>query len=229
MLLRVHLIAVGSLGPAFSSSLLLLFAVLSAVVAVPFVLVQRDLKRLLAYSSIEHIGLIAAAIGIGGPLALFSAALHLLGHAIGKALLFFAAGNIAQRYDTHVMGRIAGAASSLPFSGGALLLGSLALAGAPPSVLFTSELGLLAAGFERERSLGAIVLLACLALVFAGLIYHTARLTLGGSPARVRRGESRPVGLLLGVPLVGLVLLGLWIPVPLVAALEQVAQVLKGA
>jgi hydrogenase-4 component F len=228
MILRFHLIAVGTLGPTFSSNLLLLFGVASAVVAVPFVLVQRDLKRLLAYSSIEHIGLLAAAVGIGGPLALFSAGLHLLGHAVGKALLFFAAGNIAQRYETHLMGRIAGAASTLPFSGTALLLGSLALAGAPPSVLFTSELGLLAAGFENQRTLGAIVLLACLALVFAGLIYHTAKLTLGACPARIRRGEAGPVGLLLGLPLAGLVVLGLWLPLPLVGALEQVAQVLKG-
>jgi hydrogenase-4 component F len=228
-ILRFHLIAVGTVGPAFSSDLLVLFGVLSAVVAVPFVLVQRDLKRLLAYSSMEHIGLIAAAVGIGGPLALFAAGLHLLGHAVGKALLFFAAGNVSQRYGTRAIGRISGAASVLPLSGAALLAGALALAGAPPSVLFTSELGLLAAGFAGGRGLSATLLLACLALVFAGLVYHAARMSLGRRPERVRRGEGRSDGLLIGLPLAALALLGVWLPPPLVEAIQQVAAVLGGA
>ncbi len=84
-ILRYHAIASGALGPAFSSNLLVLFGVLSAAVAVPFILLQHDLKRLLAYSSIEHIGIIAVAVGIGGPLALFAASLHLVAHALGKS------------------------------------------------------------------------------------------------------------------------------------------------
>ena len=228
-ILRFHLVAVAALGPAFSSDLLLLFGLLSAVVAAPFILVQRDLKRLLAYSSIEHVGLVAAAVGIGGPLALFAAGLHLLAHAVGKALLFFAAGNVAQRYDTRTIGRISGAATVLPLSGAALLAGGLVLAGAPPSALFVSELGLLAAGFGRGRALAAVLLLACLALVFAGLLYHAARMALGAPPARLARGEPRLAGLLVGAPLLGLVGLGLYLPPPLVAALQQVAVVLGGS
>src|SRR5439155_18592675 len=107
-LLRFHLLAVGALGPDFSSDLLLGLGLLSAVVAVPFVLVQHDLKRLLAYSSIEHVGIIAVALGIGGPISLFGGLLHLVVHALGKAALFFAAGWLAQRYGTRNMARIHG-------------------------------------------------------------------------------------------------------------------------
>ena len=91
-ILRFHPIAVGALGPTSPSTLLLGFGLLSVAVAVPFMLVQRDLKRLLAYSSVEHIGLIAVAIGIGGPVGLFGGLLHLVNHALAKSLLFFAAG-----------------------------------------------------------------------------------------------------------------------------------------
>jgi hydrogenase-4 component F len=228
-ILRLHVIAVGALGPGFSSDLLVLFGVLSAVVAVPFILLQRDIKRLLAYSSIEHIGLIAAAVGIGGPIALFAAGLHLLAHAVGKALMFFAAGNVAARYDTRLIARIGGAAQVMPISGPALLLGGLALAGAPPSPLFTSELGLLAAGFAGGRTVAAVLLLSSLALVFAGLVYHAGRMTFGAGSARLRRGEARGSGALIALPLASLALMGLYLPPSLTAALQQVAAVLGGS
>ncbi|HEY3063006.1 MAG TPA: hydrogenase 4 subunit F [Chloroflexota bacterium] len=229
-ILRFHAIATGTLGPSFSSNLLLMFGVLSAAVAVPFVLLQHDLKRLLAYSSIEHIGIVAAAVGIGGPLALFAAGLHLVGHALGKALLFFAAGNVAQRYDTRSMARIRGAASALPLSGTALLAGGLFLAGAPPSALFASELSILAAGFERGHWLAAAVLIACVALIFVGMLFHIGGLALGRGPARLDvRGEGLLSFCLVGLPLVAVGLLGVVVPAPLAEALRQAATVLAGA
>ncbi|MDO8690667.1 MAG: proton-conducting transporter membrane subunit, partial [Dehalococcoidia bacterium] len=87
--LRFYLVASGATGPEFSSRLLMGFGLVSVVVAVPFILVQTDLKRLLAYHSVEHIGLIAVAIGLGGPLGLYAGLLHLFNHAMAKALLFF--------------------------------------------------------------------------------------------------------------------------------------------
>jgi hydrogenase-4 component F len=229
-ILRFHAIAASTLGPAFSSNLLLLFGVLSAGVAVPFILLQHDLKRLLAYSSIEHIGIVAVAVGIGGPLALFAAGLHLVGHALGKALLFFAAGNIAQRYDTRSMARIRGAASALPLSGSALLAGGLLLAGAPPSALFASELSILAAGFERGQGVAATVLLVCLALIFVGVLFHLGGMALGRGPARLRLGREGMLDVgLIGVPLRAIGVLGLAVPAPLAEALRQAAAVLGGA
>jgi hydrogenase-4 component F len=224
-IIRFHTVVSAAIGPEFSSNLLVGFGVLSAAVAVPFILIQRDLKRLLAYSSIEHIGLITAAIGFGGPIGWFAAMLHLAAHAVGKAMLFFVAGNIAAHYQTRTMSRIAGAARALPLSGVALLAGVLVLAGAPPSALFTSELGLLLAGVNRGYAPAAIALLACMALAFCGLLYHATRMVLGLPSIAVRRVESWAMGALLIVPLIALVGAGLWLPPSLVVALEGVAPI----
>jgi hydrogenase-4 component F len=171
----------------------------------------------------------AAAVGIGGSTALFAAGLHLLAHGVSKALLFFVAGSVTARYGTRAIGRIRGAAQVVPVSGSALLLGALMLGGVPPSPLFMSELGLLSAGFVNGRALAALALLLCLALVFAGLIYHTMRMALGTAPASLQQGEHWRSTLLVAAPMGVLALLGLYLPPPLVRALEQVAMVLGGA
>ena len=169
------------------------------------------------------------AIGIGGPLALFAASLHLVAHALGKSLLFFAAGTVAQRYQTRTLARIRGAAGAMPVSGAALLLGGLALAGAPPSALFATELSILAAGFERGQALAAAALLACLALIFVGLLYHLGSLALGRLPATVGSQRESPLGMaLVGVPLLAVAGLGLVVPAPLGEALRQATTVLGG-
>jgi hydrogenase-4 component F len=228
-ILRFHSIASAAVGPEFSSNLLVLFGVLSAAVAVPFILLQHDLKRLLAYSSIEHMGVIAVAVGIGGPVALFAAGLHLVAHALGKALLFFAAGSIAQRYGTRTMARIRGAAGALPLSGSALLLGGFALAGAPPSALFATELSILGAGFERGHAVAASALLACLALIFVGVLYHLGGMAWGTRPAAIQVTREGPLGMaLVAVPLVAVASLGLIVPAPLAELLRQTTAVLMG-
>jgi hydrogenase-4 component F len=228
-IVRTHVVAVGALGPEFPSALLIGFGLLSAAVAVPFVLVQHDLKRLLAYSSIEHVGIIAVAFGIGGPVALFGGLLHLVAHALGKAMLFFAAGSLAQRYGTRNMARIHGAARALPFTGPAFLAGGLAIAGAPPFGLFLSEFSILSAGFSRGHGLTSLALIACISLVFAGVLYHAGRMALGEPRATVARGEGRLPRLLLGAPLGLIALLGLWVPPPLAGAIERAAAALGGA
>jgi hydrogenase-4 component F len=220
-ILRFHAIAVGAVGPEFSSHLLIGFGVLSAAVATPFILLQHDVKRLLAYSSIEHMGIVAVAVGIGGPIALFAAALHLVGHALGKALLFFAAGNIAGRYGTRTMRRIQGATAVLPLSSTSLLIGGLALGGAPPSALFTSELGILAAAFQRGYGAIGLVLLICMALIFVGLLYHLSRLVLGCAPPELAKGERRGQWALIGTLLLIVGLLGIAVPPPLANVLQQ--------
>ena len=225
-IVRVHAVAASSLGPEFSSTLLIAFGLLSAAVAVPFVLVQHDVKRLLAYSSIEHMGIIALAIGIGGPLALFGGLLHLVVHALGKALLFFAAGALAHRYGTREMVRIRGAARALPLSGPALLAGGIAIAGAPPFGLFVSEFSILAAGFAQGRAWASGLLIGCISLVFVGLLFHLGRMVLGEPGPRVARGEGGLRPALLGAPLLAIALLGLWVPPPLASAIGQAAHVL---
>ena len=228
-IVRVHLIAVGALGPAFSSTLLIAMGTLSVAVAVPFILIQHDLKRLLAYSSIEHVGLMTVAFGLGGPIGFFAAAVHLVTHGLGKALLFFAAGAFSERYGTRNMARIHGAARALPFSGPILLAGALAIAGAPPSGLFLSELSLLAVGFSTGRTWVSIILLACLTLIFGGMVFHAGRMVLGAPRRTVKRGESVGALALVGLPLAAVVLFGVFIPPPIVSAFGQVVTLLGGA
>jgi hydrogenase-4 component F len=150
-------------------------------------------------------------------------------HALGKALLFFAAGTVAHRYETRTLARIRGAAGAIPISGTALLLGGLALAGAPPSALFATELSILAAGYERGQTLAASVLIVCLALIFVGLLYHLGGLALGRRPASLGIHREGPLGIaLIGVPLLAVASLGLVVPAPLGEAIRQATAVLEG-
>jgi hydrogenase-4 component F len=231
---RFHLLAVGALGPDFSSHLLLAFGMLSVVIAVPFILVQHDLKRLLAYSSVEHVGIIALGVGIGGPLALFAAAFHMLNHALTKAVLFFAAGRLGQQYGTLRLPRMRGAVRAAPLVGWIMLLGGFAITGTPPFATFASEFGIIAAGFGGPTSgpwtiTASVVLLVALAFVFAGLLRHTIPLTLGNAPSRLKVDHgSGLLGAILIVPVLFLVLAEFWLPPPLSQALRRVALVLAG-
>lgn len=228
-IVRVHLIAVGTLGPAFSSSLLVAFGLLSVGVAVPFILVQHDLKRLLAYSSMEHIGIMAIAFGFGGPLGFFGGALHLVVHGIVKALLFVTSGAITQRYQTRDMSRIHGVIGALPYSGPVLLVGTLLLAGAPPSGLFLTEFSVLLAGFTTGRAVLSILLLVGLTAVFVGMFFHVSRMALGTPRRAIVHGESHLIAWFAGVPLAAVILVGIALPPPLTLALGKVVTLLGGA
>src|SRR5665811_1779623 len=105
-IIRFQTIAAAACGPAFPEEVLLVFGLTSVVVATPFILVQRDLKRLLGYHSVEHVGIVALGLGIGGPVGTYAAFLHVVNHGITKALAFFAAGTAIARYgsrDIHVI------------------------------------------------------------------------------------------------------------------------------
>lgn len=235
-ILRFYVVTAGAAGSEFPSRLLLAFGVLSVATAVPFMVVQRDLKRLLAYSSVEHIGLIAVAIGIGGPLGLYAGLLHLVNHAATKALLFFLAGDAVQRFGTRRISAIRGAIQAAPLLGWGLLLGTLAIAGAPPAGIFVSELSIAGAGFAGNRleiaAVVAVVLL--LGIAFAGLLGHVLGLAYGApsppSSARLMPHASRLnwAPFLAGAPLVALVILfGIHVPNQVSDLLHDVALVLE--
>lgn len=224
-ILRFLPIAAPSVGARFTHDVLLGFGLFSVAVAVPFILVQRDLKRLLAYSSVEHIGLIAAAVGIGGPTALFAGLFHLLNHAITKSLLFFAAGDLVQRYGTRRITRIRGAARAVPVAGPLFLLGTLAISGLPPSGIFVGEIGILLASFGEGVAWVGVLLLALLAVTFAGLCSHVVHLAFGRPSRPLEPAKSSPTLLAL-VPLaVAVVVLGVWVPAPLTELLQQAASI----
>lgn len=145
-----------------------------ALYAIPFLLVQHDIKRMLAYHSVEHMGIITLAAGIGGPIALYAAMLHLVAHSLTKSALFFSSAPIVQVFHTRSMHRMRGLLRATPVAGFGLLLGVFALAGFPPFAMFSSEYGLVSGAFQSNGrgAVGVVgVLLATLAA--ATLLYHT--------------------------------------------------------
>jgi hydrogenase-4 component F len=226
---RFHVITVGAVGESFSGRLLIGFGLLSIAVAVPFIVVQRDFKRLLAYSSVEHVGLIAVAIGIGGRVALYAGVLHLINHAITKALLFFVAGDLAHGYHTYRMTRIRGVVTAMPFTGALLLAGMLAITGAPPFGVFLSEFSIVAAAFDEQRAWVGVVLLGALALVFAGFTAHLVHMAFGRPSAREAAARPGPASLIVFGPAVtAMVVLGLWVPPGVTSLIDKVAAILGG-
>lgn len=215
----------------FSGQLLILLGLASLAVAGALMLGQRDLKRMLAYSSVEHMGILAVATGLGGG-ALFGGLLHLVNNALGKGVMFLAVGNLHRAFGGKTTTEIRGALSRLPLSGSLLLVGFLALTGSPPFGPFVSELTILRAAFGGGRALVAAFFLACLLLVFAGM-GSTVLAALQGPPPPVARGSDYRDGLLTVAPLVALIavvtLLGIYIPRPLHELLADAAAFLEVA
>lgn len=228
-LARIHLVTVGALGPGFSATLLVVFGLFSLAVALPFIVAQGDLKRLLAYSSIEHLGLATLALGFGSHLALLGFGLHLLSHGLAKSTVFLAAGRLVALRGSRRIARLGGSLARSPADGRALLVAALVLAGLPPSGIFVAEIAILVGGVQAGWGLAAGAAAVILALAVAGLLFHIVRVSVGppgaetdGTSAAGRRA------VLLGLPLTAVVLAGLWTPSPLADALEQVALVLGG-
>jgi hydrogenase-4 component F len=197
---------------------LLVFGFLSVLIGALFIVLRGNFKRVFAYSSIEHMGIIAVALGFGGVLGVYGALLHTLSHAIGKAVLFLTSGDVVLRYRTRLVDEVHGLIGALPFSGVALVLASVAVAGSPPFGLFLSELTIVRAGFAGSSPALALALLVLLAIVFIALMRATAGMTFGEGPARVTanpygaRAERLAAGAPLALGLAALLVLGLWIP-----------------
>jgi hydrogenase-4 component F len=198
-------------------------------VAVPFILVQKDFKRLLAYSSVEHVGIIVFALGIGTPLAHFGAMLHVLNNAIAKTLLFLTAGNVRMAYNSKIMYKVTGAIKVIPVSATFLIVGVFAITGWPPFGVFVSEFTIASAGFANGNIVPAVLFIGIIATIFVGFIYYTSRMVLGEPLAPVKGGDASAASLmLLALLIAGLLLLGLFIPTPLERVIQNAVTVLKG-
>ena len=154
---------------SFTGEILIGFGLLSIAASAVFILTQKDYKRLLAYSSIEHMGLITLSVGIFTPLSVFAAFYHMINHSLTKSLLFLASGNILQKYETRDISKINGLLKVLPVSGTAFFLGLFAISGAPPFSVFASEISLLISVFRTNRLLMGTALVLLLAVIFAGI------------------------------------------------------------
>jgi len=181
-ILRFGMIIIKSIGFAYFAHLMILFGVISLVISSGFILVQKDLKRLLAYSSIEHIGIISIGFGLGVPLAIAGALLHVFNHAVTKSLMFFGAGNIVSVYKKHNMNAIRGVLKALPFTGIMMLLGMFALTGFPPFSIFISEIMILIAAFTNGSYVIAALLLFFLSVIFGAFVYHFGKMIFGNLP-----------------------------------------------
>jgi len=227
--LRFYALAAPSVGHAYPDGLLLGFGLLSMLIASVFILRQRDYKRMLAYSSVEHIGIASLGIAFGGTLGLTGALLQLVNHAVTKSLMFFAAGHVLLRYRTKQIEQVSGIVRVLPLTGSMFLLGGLALAGAPPFGIFGSELTVLTAGFRHGHSVAAAVAVALMALVFIGLLGSLNRMSFGMAPKDISQGEESISGIIALVLSMAVVLsLGLLVPAPLANLLHRAAAVLSG-
>lgn len=186
-IIRVKMLVDGALAegtvhsPDFAGQLLMGFGLVSFLVASLFMHRQRDIKRLYSYSSIEHMGLMTFAFGLGGPLATFGALLHMAAHSLTKSALFFTVGHAIQIAGTQTMDNIRGLLSTQPAVGWALLGGTIAIAGFPPFGIFTSEFLLLSATMGSSPWL-AIPLLIGFGVAFAGLFRNLQPMVFGTRP-----------------------------------------------
>ena len=228
-ILRAHQVLLAAGQEKFCSQLLILFGLVSLVVAAAFVIGQTDFKRMLAYSSVEHIGFIVLGVGIGGD-GRFGALLHAVNHSITKAMMFFLAGNILAAFGTKNSREIQGLRSVLPATAALWLMGLLSITGSPPFGMFISELTILRAAFDRGMPLVAVVTMLLLLIIFVGMSITVWRMHFG-EPGHIRPRPIRETWTMLGPPIVLaclMVLLGLYIPPFLKLTLQQAALSLGG-
>jgi hydrogenase-4 component F len=226
--IRFDAIVSAATGPGFPHSLLLLFGVMSLIVAGLLILVQRNLKRLMAYSSIEHMGIIAIGLGLGGPLGLFGALLHTFNHSVAKSLLFFSAGNVRHNLSTLRMEAIRGISRSLPQTSAALVVGGLAIVGLPPFSLFISEFAILSEAFGGGHYFVAILFLVILSVVFGGFAHHLLGMLCGEPDRRSETSRLIPSEYTaMGIAAVCLLWFGAGIPATFGDLLREAMAVLR--
>jgi len=228
--LRIYQICLAADETVYMTRLLLFMGLFSMAVAGLFMFGQRDFKRMLAYSSVEHMGILILGLGIGGP-ALFGTLLHVLTNGLTKGVLFLSAGNIHRAYGSKNTDIVRGAIRQLPLSGSLFLAGFIAITGSPPFGPFISEFSILNGAFDTGRYITAGLFLFLLLVVFIGMGVTVLKVVQGVAPSDVRNAPFRD-SLLTAAPMVilmGLVLLlGLYIPAPLGAMLKDATNFLEG-
>ena len=209
--------------------MLLVFGLISVVVATPFILAQHDIKRLLGYHSVEHVGIVALGLGFGGPVGTYGALLHVVNHGVTKALAFFAAGTAIARYGSRDMRVIRGLLAVAPIGATLLMLAALSLAGVPPFSIFVSELMVLRAGIGHGHWVAIAIFLAMVVVIFAGLLHHVGAMVFGEPTAAASR-EPEAWSPLLGMMLLAaiMILLGLTIPASFDGLLRRATEIVVG-
>jgi len=207
--IRSKVLVDGALGSGFSGGLMMGFGLLTVVVAALFLSRQRDIKRMFAYSSIEHMGIITFAFGMGGAVAAFAGLLHMTAHSLTKSAIFFTVGHAAQKTGTQNMEDIRGLIERNPTIGWGLALGTLAILGVPPFGVFAAEFMILTTAMHQHSWATPFLLLA-LGIAFASMFGKVQPMVFGQSNAR--RLPHQPALLPVFVHLALVLMLGLYIP-----------------
>jgi hydrogenase-4 component F len=228
-ILRLYQVCLAADNGAFCRDALLAIGLLSLFLAAVFVLRQADFKRMLAYSSVEHMGLLAVALGLGKG-ALFGALLHLFNNGLTKGVLFLTAGNIHRSYNSKRTERVRGVMERLPWSGWLFLAAFLAVTGSPPFSCFISEFQIVSSAFRQGHGLTGTAILVFFGVVFLGMA-ATILLILTGRPGTEHEDTGYRDSLLtVGPPLAVMALmlvLGLWLPEPFRALLDDAVRHLE--
>jgi len=228
-IMRVHRVCVAAGLGDFSQELLVAFGLGSILLAAVFIVGQGDFKRMLAYSSVEHMGLLALGVGLGGA-ATAGAMLHMVNHSVAKAALFLLAGNILSKYHTKSSHDVSDLTHTLPITGPLWMAGFLAIAGAPPFGPFVSEFAILKAALDTGRYAIATSIFVCLAVIFVGMATPVLHMCQGRPPHGVQATKREswlhvaPPALLLLASLC----LGLYVPAWLQTLLAQAARLISG-
>ena len=211
----------------FGGRLLLVLGLLSMAVAAVFIVGQTDYKRMLAYSSVEHMGILAVGVGLGGAAA-FGAILHLINHSLTKAMLFMVAGNILAVYRTKSTKDVNGVLDVLPVSGILWLLGFFAITGSPPFGPFISEFTILKSALDQGRGVVAVTYLALLSIVLIGMAGPALSMAQGTPSGGIAASPRRGIALTAVPAVLGVAVLtmGVYVPPVLTRALHEAAQLL---
>lgn len=229
-IVRYLTIADAAQSGALARATLVAFGVLSLIVGALFIVRQDGIKRLMAYSSVEHMGVVALGFGFGGPLGIAGALYHMLNHSLNKSLMFFGAGNVMRSYGSKEIRSIHDVWTQFPVPGALWLAGAAAITGAPPFGLFLSELVILRAGFERGYDWAVYVMLVLLIVIFIGFLNHFRTMYFNAGAA----SEDRPTPMSrwcvapMWLALAPLVVFGFWWPSALWDHFMAAAQILAG-
>ncbi|MBI1854060.1 MAG: hydrogenase [Planctomycetes bacterium] len=228
-ILRIYQICRAGADAEFAREIMIFMGLLSMAVAAVFMVRQRDIKRMLAYSSVEHMGILVLGIGVGG-VAAYGALLHLINNGLTKGVLFLSAGNIHRAYGSKITDDVQGAIQRVPLSGSLFLAGFLAITGSPPFGPFVSEFTILNGAIGSGQYLAGGVFLLLLGIVFIGM-GATVLAVVQGTPSDQGKANSFRDSVATGLPILLfmaiVLLLGLYIPPPLESLLRDAAAFLE--
>lgn len=213
----------------FTRMVLVALGVLSLLVGALFIVRQDGIKRLMAYSSVEHMGVVALGFGFGGLFGVAGALYHMLNHSLNKSLMFFGAGNVMRSFGTKEIGRIRGVWTRYPVQGSLWLAGAVAITGVPPFGLFLSELVILRGGIEQNYGWAVAAMLLLLIVIFVGFLNHfremyfQPELHMDSQPSAISRWCVTPMWLALAP----LLLFGLWWPSGMWEHFSAIAHILS--